>query len=140
MIVFFSFLTGISHIYIEPISRREANFAFICWITTFVLILIAIELIMQILTTILRHGKIFASHITCNSIVYSSMSYSGFLLFLIANVLTGFVNFVFDTLSVSSLQTILILFTYSFILSYIAILLNFKQVQLKIPMRRQKEL
>lgn len=140
MILFSSFLTGISHVYIEPISRREANFAFICWITTFVLILILIEIIMQILTAVLKHVKIFGSHITCNSIVYSSISYSGFLLFLIANILTGFVNFVFDTLSVSSLQTILILFTYSFILSYIAIILNLKQVQLKIPMRKQKAL
>ena len=140
MILFFSFLTGISHVYIEPISRREANFAFICWITTFVLILILIEIIMQILTTVLKHVEIFSSRITCNSIVYSSISYSGFLLFLIANILTGFVNFVFDTLSVSSLQTILILFTYSFILSYIAVILNLKQVQLKIPVRKQKEL
>ena len=140
MILFFSFLTGISHVYIEPISRREANFAFICWITTFVLILILIEIIMQIVITVLKHVEIFANHISCNSIVYSSISYSGFLLFLIANILTGFVNFVFDTLSVSSLQTILILFTYSFILSYIAVILNLKQVQLKIPMRKQKEL
>lgn len=125
----------LSHNYVEEISRREANFAFVCWMSSFICFLAGIEIFIQSSHQMLRNAKIVPMGQKFSSMVFNGIGFSSMLLFLFANVLTGVVNLSVDTLTVSTSTAILILLLYCYILSCFAVFCLHKKIQLKLPVK-----
>lgn len=100
-----------SHEYIEPTSRRTANFSFVCFMIAFISFLIIIEItyftFLQVLTAQFRKNRsnlvkfIDPLDARYSSAIFKSLGRAGLLMFLASNLLTGAVNLSFDTLSIT---------------------------------------
>lgn len=123
-----------SHEYIEPTSRRTANFSFVCFMIAFISFLIILEItyftFLQVLTAQFRKNRSNMVKFTdpldaqyCSPI-FESLGRAGLLMFLASNLLTGAVNFSFDTLSITLPSvTLAILLTYCALITLISLFL-----------------
>lgn len=137
--IIFAIIMFLSNYYIEEVSRREANLSFVCWMITFISVLIALELFIQAIVQTLQHLNVFPKGHSFQSIIYSSIGYSGMLLFLISNLLTGLVNFTIDTISTSDLMAVTIILIYCSAISFVAVLCTSMKIQLKLPMKQKSD-
>lgn len=122
------------HQYVEQTSRRETNFAFICFIIAFVSVLILIEISYFIFLHILSHQIreqptttkrpiIDPLDLDYQSPIFESIGRRGLLMFLASNLMTGAVNFTVDTISITS-STI----SLAILISYCAVLIIICQI------------
>ncbi|CAG2178339.1 unnamed protein product [Oppiella nova] len=135
----FIILMDLSHNYIENTSRREVNLSFVFWMIALNSIFIGLEFAIQALIHCLQHLNVFSSDESHRSIIFSAVGYSGMLLFLVSNLLTGLVNFTIDTISCSDLTAFAIILTYSLVLCFIAIFCFQYKIQIKIPVKQKSE-
>lgn len=123
-----------SHEHIEPTSRRTANFSFVCFMIALISALIVIEItyfaFLQVLTAQFRKNRanlvkfIDPLDARYSSAIFESLGRAGLLMFLASNLLTGAVNFSFDTLSISSPSvTLTILLIYCALITAICLFL-----------------
>ncbi|XP_044467205.1 uncharacterized protein At4g17910 isoform X2 [Mangifera indica] len=105
--------------HIERVSRRMCNLAYVTWVLSLNLQLVGGFMISQYFPVC----RITALEEAFNSNLLAS--------FLLANLFTGLVNVSVDTLSASSISSILILFMYSFTLSMIIGIAHFCGIRLK---------
>ena len=118
------------HYLIEPISRRETNFAFIAFIVAFVSALIVIEIGFFIFLHLL-HERSKQKKLPLDPLderyqsgLFESLGRAGLPMFLTANILTGVVNFSIDTISMTSnALTLIVLLVYCVLLVTICRLL-----------------
>lgn len=120
-----TFLMFYLSVTIEPVSRREANAPYVLFMVSFVTLQIFIELIYFVLYQIIFATKAFepAANTTFEvfqrryqSRIYEVIGRNGLIMFLYANVLTGAINFGLDTLKVSDMLAVAILFSYAAVL------------------------
>lgn len=113
-------LMYISHYLIDPISRRQVNLAFIFWIIFTCSFNIIIELVYFVFIQIVQ------PRIDYESKILKIWSRKGLIIFLIANLLTGAINFFFNTLQIANNLAFIILISYISCLTLIGFLLNKK--------------
>ena len=112
------------HWYIEPVSRRETNISYILFMISFVICNFITELLYFMFSQVLQASNAKYNSNKFESIVFGWIAKTGLLIFLTANILTGFVNFTVDTLQTTKTQTMLILYLYSFLLSFVCYILT----------------
>lgn len=111
-------------------SRRLANPTFVLWaMFFFVFFLVQSALIEEALRNIIP------GHF-CSPILFQAINRRPLLFFLLANVVTGVVNLIINTLNVSYVSGVVIIAMYSCTLSYIMYFLFYK---IDIPIRRMEK-
>ncbi|KAH9425049.1 hypothetical protein DERP_011777 [Dermatophagoides pteronyssinus] len=103
---------------LEPVSRREANMPFICFITCCACLNIVIELVYFIWIQIAKPNFHYESS------VFSVINHKGLLIFLIANLITGLVNLSIDTMMVNNVMSVLLIHLYAVVLTFSGFLLD----------------
>lgn len=97
----------VGHFLVDPVSRRQANLSFIFFIITAVCLLIIPELLyfawIQILQPEFSH----------QSFVFNQINQNGLFIFLIANLVTGLVNFTINTINVETNTAIILIYAYT---------------------------
>lgn len=123
------------------VSRRLANMGYVVWIisigTTMTCLFIFLEVFYYFISfekpkkqTTKDHPDLDANEYC--PIILSAINYNGLGFFLGANLLTGLVNLMFQTLMIDSAASILILTTYMFVLCSIIVFLYLNKIKLKI--------
>ncbi|XP_059641863.1 uncharacterized protein At4g17910 isoform X3 [Cornus florida] len=105
--------------YVERVSRRMCNLAFVT---------LVLALNLQILAILMLSAYIGGPKISTLEEAFNKNLLGSFLL---ANMLTGMVNLCFDTLSASPISSLAILLGYAFTLSAIVGLADFYRIKLK---------
>ncbi|CAG2110517.1 unnamed protein product, partial [Medioppia subpectinata] len=133
------YIVNLNDTYIESTSRREMNLSFVFWMVSLNSLFIGMEFAIQTLVHCLQHLNVLGSGDTHRSIIFSAIGYSGMLLFLVSNLLTGLINFTINTISVSNSIAFAIIVIYSLILSIISVILFHYKIQIKIPVKQKSD-
>lgn len=112
-------------------SRRLANSAYCLWILFVGVFMTGLFYITEIFQKFLYEKWGFTTHIHVPFIL-EAINYNGLLYFLLANILTGFVNMSCDTLLVSPLYSLLILVVYLHVTSIVIGGLYVHKINLKL--------
>ena len=133
-------LTVLCSGYIEPISRRLVNLAYITWIVrpintktlclinssplqfSYGALIVGLFLLTDVIVSTLSHtSQVPRPHSLHSASVclISAVDYNQLGFFLLANLFTGLVNFSMDTLSVSWTTGLVILLAYMAVLSFV---------------------
>ncbi|XP_015785630.1 phosphatidylinositol-glycan biosynthesis class W protein [Tetranychus urticae] len=120
-----------SHYYIDPISRRECNLAFICATISLILFIIATELMVAVMIDILQYFGFMKKPPLVKSLLNEAVARNGLAVFLFANILTGLVNLTFQPKTRGSIVSITCLILYSYCICLFAIFCHSKRVNLK---------
>ena len=114
-------LCGIIHNYIENVSRRLANLAYILYVLGCNLWIIILFLISSI---VLFHQN--------NSILFQAINDNQLFIFLFGNILTGIINLMFNTLFATPFVAYLIIFGYMFMICGVAYFLHLKNFKIRL--------
>ncbi|XP_052483700.1 uncharacterized protein At4g17910 isoform X3 [Gossypium raimondii] len=117
--IMFWILTLLIDRYVERISRRMCNLAYVTWVVAQNLQLLALRLLAD---NIIGHKTLCLERAFDRNLLAS---------FLVANLLTGLVNLSVDTIFVSPLSAVLILVSYSLTLCVVMVLIDFSGVKYK---------
>ncbi|TYG77685.1 hypothetical protein ES288_D03G214900v1 [Gossypium darwinii] len=117
--IMFWILTLLIDRYVERISRRICNLAYVTWVVAQNLQLLALRLLAD---NIIGHKTLCLERAFDRNLLAS---------FLVANLLTGLVNLSVDTIFVSPLSAVLILVSYSLALCVVMVLIDFSGVKYK---------
>lgn len=115
-------LMFLSDQWIEQVSRREFNLAYLLWMLGLCSCLKAQETGFVAINRMLIESKILREGPRYQSLVNESIGFSGMVVFLFANLMTGLFNLTFDLRRVSNTRGFLILFNYSLAYTLIAYL------------------
>ena len=135
-------------LYVQDTSRRIANATYVLWIVSQCTFLMALFLTVDILIVYLsQKSKLKVLNIWCvskinenkdntklfltNFSLKSAINRNQLFLFLLSNVLTGFVNFSVDTINTSDATSVLILITYCAVVLSVTCLLHTKRKTIK---------
>ena len=115
-IVYFAFYK-LSDQFSEQISRRNINMAFTCLMLSIICFTVCFEILWTIL---------FDQYYSNQSklIIKDAYTSNGLIVFLLSNILTGFVNMTTNTMQTNDLNAIILLFAYSFVVSISICFLN----------------
>lgn len=115
-----------------PVSRRIVSFTYITWITSSALLHVALSIIVELfLICFVLPNRLTSHYNHLTPIIFESINNNGLAFFLLANVLTGLINILFDTITMNSLQSLLILTTYMVVVCVVIFDMYFRQIQLK---------
>lgn len=119
--------------WIERVSRREANAAYIFWMLAFYNFLLGVESLMLLCVRFFQETGILKDEQECFKTIYliQAVNYNSLGVFLIANLMTGFINLTICTHEVNFLISIVILIVYTSLTSFAADFLHRKQIRLK---------
>ncbi|KAA0053032.1 GPI-anchored wall transfer protein isoform 4 [Cucumis melo var. makuwa] len=117
--VFFWMTTLFLDSYVERVSRRMCNLAYVT---------LVLAQNLQVLAILMLSGYVAGND---TSVLEEALNSNLLAAFLLANLLTGLVNLSVDTLSTSSISALFILLVYAFILSIAMGLANFNGIRLK---------
>jgi phosphatidylinositol glycan class W len=116
----------VTHLVAEP-SRRTTNGTFVVWV-----------LLVNVLQVAAIHSIVTKNHVTHRPpMILSAISRNGFVLFVIANLLTGAVNLSINTLEVDDRTATVIIAMYMSVMGIIAFVLD--RVKGYLPNRRKRE-
>eukprot|EP01118_Nematostelium_gracile_P012750 TRINITY_DN4703_c0_g1_i2.p1 TRINITY_DN4703_c0_g1~~TRINITY_DN4703_c0_g1_i2.p1 ORF type:complete len:456 (+),score=74.79 TRINITY_DN4703_c0_g1_i2:36-1403(+) len=119
MDVAFWVMTAISHLYVEPVSRRMVNMSYVLLITSMSVMVLTTSLIVALITKPIENSVLVA------------LNRNGLALFLLANICTGLVNLSIQTIHCNNLKAFLILFGYISFICGVALFLWKKKISLK---------
>lgn len=105
----------VMHNFVQPSSRRISNAAYICWSACMVIFLLGCEVTVN--SGIAALQRRYHNVEDFGSKIYASFSQNAMVMFLSANLLTGAINFMFDTNNMSALPCFIIVIVYLLILS-----------------------
>jgi phosphatidylinositol glycan class W len=137
-------LTSVCEVYVQPVSRRMANLPFILWLFSQVFLFLLLFLFTDLLLLKLWHtipssplpSPLYTTasnkHTTSPLCVVSAIDYNQLSFFLLANLLTGLVNFSLDTLHTSRPLALAVLVGYMCVLVSISIALHRHSVKIKL--------
>lgn len=115
-----------------PVSRRIVSLTYITWITSSALLHVALSIVVELfLICFVLPTKLTSHYYHLTPIIYESINNNGLTFFLMGNLLTGFINMLFNTMSMDSLQSLLVLFVYTSVNCGIIFIMYFRQIQLK---------
>ncbi|XP_040960477.1 uncharacterized protein At4g17910 isoform X2 [Gossypium hirsutum] len=117
--IMFWILTLLIDRYVERISRRMCNLAYVTWV---------VAQNLQVLALRLLADNIIGCKTLCLERAFDRNLLASFL---VANLLTGLVNLSVDTIFVSPLSAVLILVSYSLTLCFVMVLVDFSGVKYK---------
>ena len=123
-----------SDTWIEQVSRREANFAYVFWVLSFYNFLLGLEAIIQLCVRFLQETGFLKDEQESfkTSYLTEAINYNSLGIFLIANLMTGFVNLTISTHQVNFVISIFILIIYASLVSFVADFLHRKRIKLKV--------
>lgn len=108
----------VMHNFVQPSSRRIGNGAYVCWSACMVLYLLGCEVTVN--SGIVALQRRYHNVEDFGSKIYTSFSQNAMPLFLLANVLTGVINLVFDTNHMSTIPSLVAITSYLILLSIVA--------------------
>lgn len=108
----------VMHNFVQPSSRRISNAAYVCWSACMVIFLLGCEVTVN--SGIAALQRRYHNVYDFGSKIYTSFSQNAMPLFLLANILTGVINFTFDTNTMSVFPSLLTITTYLVVLSMVA--------------------
>lgn len=118
-LVFSLFINNVS--FLQPISRRLANFPYVMWVVSYnATFLLCYDLIEKFIPG------------TLASTVLDSINNNGLFIFLVSNLLTGFINMSINTLETSNRMAVIILIGYSLAWTLLALYLDKKKIYIKL--------
>lgn len=117
--------------WVERVSRREANAAYVFWTLSFYNFLLGVEALIQLSVRFLQETGFLKDEQESFRISYliQAISYNPLLIFLIANLMTGLVNLTIPTHEANFVVSIIILIVYTTLISFIADFLHRKQIK-----------
>lgn len=118
----------VMHNFVQPSSRRISNAAYICWSACMVIFLLGCEVTVN--SGIAALQRRYHNVDDFGSKIYASFSQNAMPMFLLANLLTGSINFIFDTNAMPALPGLCIITIYCSILSAVAYQLILRKSQL----------
>eukprot|EP00743_Colponemidia_sp_Colp-15_P002493 GILK01002703.1.p1 GENE.GILK01002703.1~~GILK01002703.1.p1 ORF type:complete len:508 (-),score=34.16 GILK01002703.1:310-1677(-) len=113
--------TLVSQAYIGPVSRRLINLPYILWILAYNLSSLASLVVFDLCLTNHR-----------DNVVISSVNFNQLVVFILSNLLTGWVNVTINTLEVPAFMAFGILLSYMFVVCLGAYLLYHLQLRIKL--------
>ena len=119
--------------FFQEVSRRQTNAAYILWIMCLYCLLLCVESLLCLLIEIMQATGLLRSHESSHPMLSSCFDSNSLLLFLLANLLTGFINLSSNTMESGHLQSLSILVIYSFLLSLVAFFLKQSKIKAQIP-------
>lgn len=108
----------VMHNFVQPSSRRISNAAYVCWSACMVLFLLGCEVTVN--SGIAALQRRYHNVDDFGSKIYTSFSQNAMPLFLLANLLTGAINFLLDTNHMSNFESLAIITSYLIALSLVA--------------------
>lgn len=116
------------------VSRRLANMGYVMWILSIGATMVTLFIFLEIFYHIIQfeRNKSGEPISTYGPIIISSINYNGLLFFLLANLLTGLVNIIFQTMLIDILGCLVILILYMFVLCGVTTFLYVQKIKLKI--------
>lgn len=108
----------VMHNFVQPSSRRISNAAYICWSACMVMFLLGCEVTVN--SGIAALQRRYHNVDDLGSKIYTGFSQNAMPLFLLANILTGAINFALDTNSMPNLPSLATISAYLAFLSVIA--------------------
>ncbi|KAF2078688.1 hypothetical protein CYY_000059 [Polysphondylium violaceum] len=118
--VLFYVLWYLCEIYIDKTSRRMANLGYVLAILSLNLFNFSINILISILT---GHQN--------SSVIAKSVNRNQLFIFLLGNILTGLTNFSMKTIYATEETAMIVICSYTFILSLVALLLDYKNITIK---------
>lgn len=106
------------HNFVQPSSRRISNAAYVCWSALMVIFLLGCEVTVN--SGIVALQRRYHNVEDLGSLIYTSFSRNAMPLFLLANVLTGLVNFSTNTNIMPAIPSLLLITIYLSVLSLVA--------------------
>lgn len=103
------------HNFVQPSSRRISNASYICWSACMVIFLLGCEVTVN--SGIAALQRRYHNVDDFGSKIYRSFSQNAMPMFLLANLLTGTINFIFDTNTMAAGPSLFVITTYLLILS-----------------------
>ncbi|KAI4466481.1 phosphatidylinositol-glycan biosynthesis class w protein [Holotrichia oblita] len=113
------------------VSRRLANSAYCVWILFLGVFVTALFYVTEIFQRFLYERCGFANHITVPFLL-DAINYNGLIYFLLANILTGFVNMSCDTMFVEPTTSLFILIAYVCVTSIVVSFMYVHKINLKV--------
>jgi energy-converting hydrogenase Eha subunit C len=107
----------VMHNFVQPSSRRISNAAYVCWSACMVIFLLGCEVTVN--SGIAALQRRYHNVDDFGSKIYRAFSQNAMPLFLLANLLTGAINIIFDTNSMSNLPSLAIIVGYLAFLSVV---------------------
>lgn len=107
----------VMHNFVQPSSRKISNAAYVCWSACMVIFLLGCEVTVN--SGIAALQRRYHNVDDFGSKIYTAFSQNAMPLFLLANILTGAVNFIFDTNNMSTLPSLVTITTYLVLLSLV---------------------
>ncbi|XP_074596855.1 uncharacterized protein LOC141851938 [Brevipalpus obovatus] len=131
--------TGLlSHLYIEPSSRRECNLAFVAFTCSLICFTIIFELFVDVLIDILQYFMIMKKSPFVKSFLNEALARKGLVVFLFANLLTGIFNLAFRLKSFSSIVSLVLNVFYIFSVCIFALYSHKNYVNFKFSLKPLK--
>ena len=112
-------------------SRRLANSVYCLWTLSIGVLMTTLFFFSELFQKYV-YGKYNYSRVFCVPFVMDAINFNGLTYFLIANVLTGLVNIVFETLLIDTFWSLVILVVYINLVCLVISLLFVKNVKLKL--------
>ncbi len=125
----FLLLTLISH-YTVGVSRRCANCGYVFWITSHILLNLAIVIWIELFIYIFNK-KISSKLNLVVPLIVESVNFNGLLFFLLANVITGLINMIFSTLLINTTGSLLIIIYYILFCCTVNVILYHKKRRIR---------
>ncbi|KAI1288490.1 Phosphatidylinositol-glycan biosynthesis class W protein [Halotydeus destructor] len=111
-------VTYLSHNFIGPVSRREMNLSYLSWVFGLTTFLIALESLLQLLNQSLKFLGLMKQ--TAKSVLFPAIQFNSLFIFLIANILTGLINFGVNTIHMNTIGSVVTLTLYSLAISILS--------------------
>lgn len=126
-------LTTFSHNHIEPVSRRLGNISYVLWMVTFYSAFLVMFLVTDMVVVLYQYiWKIVDKPAyPKTSLITEAVNYNTLLCFLLANLMTGFVNLTIETLYTTPVEGMLVIVAYMLILTALMVVLYLKKIQVK---------
>lgn len=109
------------------VSRRLANSGYVMWVLFIGISMSSLFYVSDLIQDYIRERRCVKV-----PLIYEAINYNGLVFFLVANLLTGFINIVFDTFSINQMWSIVIICSYMFVNCYIVSVLYAKQIKFKL--------
>jgi hypothetical protein len=117
--------------FFQEVSRRQSNAAYILWIMCLYCLLLSVESLLCLAIEFMESTGLLRSSESSRSILSSSFESNSLVIFLLANLLTGFINLSSNTMEAGVLQSLSILIIYTLLLSQVSFYLKRNKIVLR---------
>jgi len=124
--------SNLCHLFIQEVSRRQTNAAYILWILCLYSLLLSAECILVLMIEFMQSVGLLQQNEPCQPILSTCLDSNSLVIFLLANLLTGAVNLTSNTMEAGIVQSLSILVIYSTTLSLVSFGLKSNKIDVRI--------